>query len=271
MLYHFVTGQLPFSGETALELLIKKEQGQFKPARRANPEVPERLDLTLNKMLAKIPEQRYAGCDELIRDIETLNIEDPVLSFIESSEGRASSSSGVRRSAATLPASKSKPTVPMAQSAVAQKTKAARQTDKAQWYIRFQDANGKIIVSRMTTAQIRQAVQSEMLDLKTKAKRTTDGEFLPLAQYTEFDSVMQKHVVKARADKRSTSLKDVYAQIDKADRRRKRWRWLTRKFEGILGGFGLLLWLVIIASAGYGLYLDVPWLYDLATKKFNLN
>ena len=91
------------------------------------------------------------------------------------------------------------------------------------------------------------------------------------SQYTEFDSIMEKRVIKARADKRSTNLKDMYAKLDKADRRRKRWRWLTRKLEGVLGGFGLLIWLVIIAAVGYGLYLGVPLLYDLAAEKFNLN
>ena len=40
------------------------------PARRLNPEVPDRLDICLSKMLAKEPKQRYQNYSDLIRDLE---------------------------------------------------------------------------------------------------------------------------------------------------------------------------------------------------------
>jgi eukaryotic-like serine/threonine-protein kinase len=69
---------------------------------------------------------------------------------------------------------------------------------------------------------------------------------------------------------RSRSLAGVYEQIDKADRRRRRWRWFRRLTEGALGWFGLVIWLAVIAAVGYGLFLAVPWVYDLVADKLNL-
>src|SRR5207253_9210059 len=44
MLYYFLTGEVPFKGETVVELYEAKEKGKFPPARQCNDEVPEHLD-----------------------------------------------------------------------------------------------------------------------------------------------------------------------------------------------------------------------------------
>src|SRR5690606_28560226 len=85
-LYHFLTGELPFRGETVLELITAKEKGQFKPASRLNPAVPERLDLIIDKMMARDPKHRYASCGEVIHDLERLGLAGETLSFA-SAEG----------------------------------------------------------------------------------------------------------------------------------------------------------------------------------------
>src|SRR5262249_21613680 len=59
MLYCFLVGKLPFEGDTALALIQAKEVGKFPPVRKSVPEVPERLDLIIDKMLAKNPQHRY--------------------------------------------------------------------------------------------------------------------------------------------------------------------------------------------------------------------
>ena len=74
VLYRLLTGTLPFKAESAGELLLAKEQGRFTPARRTNREVPERLDLMLDKMLSKDLKYRYQSYGELIRDLKNLEM-----------------------------------------------------------------------------------------------------------------------------------------------------------------------------------------------------
>lgn len=81
VLYHLLTGQTPFSGSTRMELLLAKEQGMFRSARLLNPEVPARLDLLVDKMLAKDPRHRYQSCGQLVRDLERLDIANERLSL----------------------------------------------------------------------------------------------------------------------------------------------------------------------------------------------
>jgi eukaryotic-like serine/threonine-protein kinase len=52
-LYHLVTGEVPFAGENHLEVVEKKDRGDFAPASGKNPAVPRVLDRILNKMMAR--------------------------------------------------------------------------------------------------------------------------------------------------------------------------------------------------------------------------
>jgi serine/threonine protein kinase len=81
VLYHFLTGTVPFKGDSPMELLLAKEQGLFPSVRRFNREVPPRLGLIVERMLARDPNRRYPGCAELIHDLEGLGLAGPRLSF----------------------------------------------------------------------------------------------------------------------------------------------------------------------------------------------
>ncbi len=61
--------QAAHHGGNVFELLEAKEKGKFEPLRKANDEVPERLDLMVDKMLAKRLESRYQSCAEVITDL----------------------------------------------------------------------------------------------------------------------------------------------------------------------------------------------------------
>ena len=74
MLYVFLTGQPPFAGNTLVELISAKEKGKFDPMRKHNDEVPSKLDLIVDKMIAKDPKNRYASCQEVIDEIEPLGL-----------------------------------------------------------------------------------------------------------------------------------------------------------------------------------------------------
>ena len=58
-LYYFLTGDLPFRGESTIELLQAKEAGRFESARKKNTAIPERLDFVLDRMMARDPDRRY--------------------------------------------------------------------------------------------------------------------------------------------------------------------------------------------------------------------
>jgi len=81
VLYHFLVGDVPFRGETSGEVQKAKEHGTFTPARRLNADIPARLDLLIDKMLAKDPRYRYQNCKDLVRDIESLGLAGKRLSF----------------------------------------------------------------------------------------------------------------------------------------------------------------------------------------------
>jgi serine/threonine protein kinase len=79
--YQLVTGRLPFEGDSSRDLMLAKDKGHFPPVRRINPDVPPRLDLMVDKMLAKDPRQRYQTCAELARDLASLELAREHLSF----------------------------------------------------------------------------------------------------------------------------------------------------------------------------------------------
>ena len=263
-LYYFLTGKHPFRGESTLELILAKERGTFTPARKHNPAVPERLDLLIDKMMARKPEHRYADCAEIIRDLEQMNIAGPSLSFITGTDvsqpvaapqpTRTSTASAARTRTATVPPKKS----PVEN----------RPPDDSEetWYVRFTNAQGKTTVSRMTTSQVLRSIRADTLGLKAKARKTIRGDFLPLSQYPEFSDPMEKRATRSRARKRSGNIREMYDQIDKLERRYRRWRWLRNLFRNVKGIAGLIVWLAFIAAAGYGLYLAAPYLWKLVNK-----
>ena len=81
VLYFLLTAEEPFKGASAMELLLAKERKGFPPARRLNNEVPARLDLLIDKMLAKEPKYRYQSYADLIHDLQNLDLTNAKLSF----------------------------------------------------------------------------------------------------------------------------------------------------------------------------------------------
>jgi eukaryotic-like serine/threonine-protein kinase len=82
VLYHFLTGRLPFEGSHFLAVIQAKEKGVFPPARRFNPEVSDKVETILIRLLARLPEQRYQSAAELIQDLERLGKARSSLSFL---------------------------------------------------------------------------------------------------------------------------------------------------------------------------------------------
>ena len=78
VLYELLTGTVPFTGETPVEIAMKHlSQTPDTPSTR-RPDIPRDLDLVVLRALAKEPSERYRSASELDRDLELVARGDPV-------------------------------------------------------------------------------------------------------------------------------------------------------------------------------------------------
>jgi beta-lactam-binding protein with PASTA domain/predicted Ser/Thr protein kinase len=69
VLYELLTGKLPFTGETPLEIAMKHLSEVPKPPSSVRPEVPDDLDMIVLRALAKDPEDRFQTAEEMEREL----------------------------------------------------------------------------------------------------------------------------------------------------------------------------------------------------------
>jgi eukaryotic-like serine/threonine-protein kinase len=78
VLFELLTGDLPFNGETPVEIAMK-HLSQVPPSPSSiRPEVPRDLDLVVLRALAKEPADRYRSAKEMDRDLELVGRGEPV-------------------------------------------------------------------------------------------------------------------------------------------------------------------------------------------------
>jgi serine/threonine-protein kinase len=82
-LYHLLTGEVPFKGDSPGEIAEKKLEGDFIPAHAINPEVPPLLDGILARMMARNPRDRFQTASELIVQLERSQLSPALPSFVE--------------------------------------------------------------------------------------------------------------------------------------------------------------------------------------------
>ena len=69
ILYEMVTGDVPFSGPSAMALMLQRVQQRPKSAREKNPNVPEYFDRVIMRCLEKDPDARYQNAHEVLADL----------------------------------------------------------------------------------------------------------------------------------------------------------------------------------------------------------
>lgn len=277
-LYHFVTGQTPFSGGTIVELITAKEQGKFKSARRINPEVSERLDLIIDKAMAKDPQHRYQSMQELSSDLESLQVAGESLSFIDHPQKmavrRGATPSMATMAGAGLKATRGNVTLPKAPPASSAADVAASQHNTAdmtkEWYVKLPDDSGKPKVGKMTAAQILTAIKGDKMSPKAQVAITAKGPFLPLAQVPVFEDATRKMLTRTKVNQRDTNLAAEYEKIAKAYDRQKWWRLFARFRDGTLGIVGLILYLAVVAVVIGALVWAVPQGWKYVAGELNL-
>ena len=73
--YHMLTGNPPFVGDTALAVAVQHVKKQPKAIEDQRPDLPPALCRVVHRMLAKDPEQRWASCGELLRELYRIQVE----------------------------------------------------------------------------------------------------------------------------------------------------------------------------------------------------
>jgi eukaryotic-like serine/threonine-protein kinase len=178
-LYHLVTGVVPFAGDNHLEVVEKKNQGDFTPASKLNPAVPPVLNHILARMLAREPRNRYQTASELIVELERSRLAAPVPTFADPNQALqdpwvqqclASSAEPTRLDPETplLP-----PTTP-------------EPATEGMWVLRYHNPAGKLCRTQATTEQILVRLRRGRLSPKMEARRADGKNYHPLSFYPEF-------------------------------------------------------------------------------------
>lgn len=245
MFYCLLTGKPPFEGENTLALIKAKDAGKFTSVRRVNPEVPARLDLMLDKMIACKPEQRYQTCTELLKDLEGLGLASPTLSFF-GDQARALAQTAVpSRPAASAPAvAAAPPPKPLPKPAADE-----------MWQLSFTDASGKQVIKKMTTTEVKAQIAEPNFDLEAQARRNPSEQWRSLATVREFEASLKGRLVRAKVDRKAAPMRNLYDQIEEDERRQKRWGWLKKRLKGAKNGLLLVVWLAVLGGGFYGAYL----------------
>jgi uncharacterized RDD family membrane protein YckC len=69
-LYHMLTGRPPFSGPSPVGVIAMHMTDRPPPVRSVVPEIPERLQKVVERMMAKTPGDRFSSYDELLAALE---------------------------------------------------------------------------------------------------------------------------------------------------------------------------------------------------------
>jgi serine/threonine-protein kinase len=244
MLYCLVTGRPPFTGRTLVEVIQAKEIGTFPPARQFDPEVPERLDLIIAKMTAKLPRYRYQTCAEVINDLEGLGLASPRLELSPQTDRRAVA-------AKTTPASLVEP------------APVEDQNISDVWYVRYKKSGGQVVVRKLTTAEVLQMLENPAFDPTAKASRRAREGFRALATYREFEHLALGRVSKSIADKQTVRYRSLYKKIEDQERERDEkkeqenttsayWMGIVLKYSPIVIGVCLGFLLLYYLANGLG-------------------
>ncbi len=246
-LYHLLTGKLPFMANTALELILSKEKGTYPTARSLRSEIPERLDLIIDKMMAKDPSHRYKNCDEIIQDLSALGVHGETLSFIEGASPIGTGLGGAATPTSLGGTQKMRKTVTStaapAASTLGAMTDAANAGTRI-WYIQFDDERGKTVVEKHSTGRILKMLASGKLNAKARAKVSADGSYFPLAQFPEFTSAVEESLARKSVTIRKEDMQSLYKKVDKEQKSFH----LKRKLKDMARNAYSMIWLLILIA-----------------------
>jgi serine/threonine-protein kinase len=193
-LYHLVTGTVPFPGDNHLEVVEKKNHGDFVLAGELNPQVPPVLDHILGRMLARQPKDRYQTASELIIDLERSHLAAEVPSFADPEKARQDP--WVQAMATAGEPTRLDPDAP---------PHPGPDPTDVLWVLRYRNRAGKLCRVRVMTREVVRRLQAGLLPAVVEARRLGDNKYQPLLAFDEFRDVhpAPRPRRKARPDARS--------------------------------------------------------------------
>jgi serine/threonine protein kinase len=216
-LYAFLTGHPPFIGRTIVDVIRAKEIGTFPPARQANSDVPERLDLIIAKMTAKLPNYRYQSCDEVTKDLESLGLASETLSFLNEKpvDVEISPEEFEAIGQTRVTATKSRADVDFAESA-------APALDPNIWFVQTKLPDGTTATRKYTTAQLYKMLEEGTMMPTARASHLPTEGFRTLGTYKEFQGVALGTLAKKAADKNTARYRGLYKKIEEKELEREK-------------------------------------------------
>jgi len=94
-MYEMLTGQVPFSGDNNVSVVLLHLQSEATPVTVLNPGVPHSVDMIVQKCMQKKPERRYQNVAELIADLRR-SITDPDGDYVTITQNASVISSDTR-------------------------------------------------------------------------------------------------------------------------------------------------------------------------------
>ncbi len=77
ILYEMVTGQVPFDGDTAAEIAVKREREPPTPPIKINPQIPQDLNRMILRCIQKDKDKRFKKVEEILDELTRLEQEIP--------------------------------------------------------------------------------------------------------------------------------------------------------------------------------------------------
>jgi eukaryotic-like serine/threonine-protein kinase len=200
-LYHLLTGEVPFTGKSHMEIAEKKIQGRFTAASALNSSVPPVLDRILLKMMALNPDDRYQLVSEVIVDLERAELAAAVPSF-------ADANLALKDPLVQARLSTPKPTQLDLQSSI--QRAAVESPSPTVWYLRYRNGDGRLCEAKLTEEKLTQRVRDGKIPKGLEAARHSAGEFLPISHYPELGAP-------ASANDRDGAADPPIAEVDEPD------------------------------------------------------
>ncbi len=174
-LYHLVTGQVPFPGDNHVEVVERKQRGDYPPASSLAPNLPPALELILARMLARRPRDRYQTVSELIVDLQRSRLVPALPSFADREQVRQDAWMQARLSNDAVQ-TRLDPESP------------ARRLDGDAWIVRYRNRAGQIRRAKATTNQLVERLGAGQLPAAIEVSRAGLPEFHPPAHYPELQT-----------------------------------------------------------------------------------
>jgi len=224
VLYHMLTGQFPFRAPSSLEVILTKIEGQFKPARALNPDIPPELDAVVALLLAAHPDERYQSATDLVNELEELDLAHPTLRFLREYPEEMSPAGGDASTPQNLP----------------------RRSEPKGWFVLYRTPEGRWVTRQLATHQVLRAMENEHFALTAQASRSR-GEYRFLSDYPEFRDLLAAHrldvAVVAQEQPAEPAPPLAEPPLEQKPVASRRWRRLLRRAIVLLAVGGLGFWL----------------------------